>query len=199
MDNLAYLNQISQNNKPKKRSFFSKKWVKPAVFILLSLAILIPIISGISNLISSRETDFLPRLNYRVSNLSRLIYNYSSRVKSSTLRNESASLSAILTDLNTNLPLYYDDPSKSLSNEIITEEISYYTTAKASIDNGIINGYLDRNYARQIAYYIKIILTLIDEASEKTNNTTAKSFLATKKTELELKKPTFADFIDVSK
>ncbi len=195
MDNLAYLNQISQKNKPKKSSLFSDKKFKIIGIALGAITFIIILLVILTNL-PAQETDYVPRLAIRANVFNNIINDYQSSVKSPDLREKSASLSGILSSMVSTLPSYYTNPKDPTPNFVNTEEAATDYAVRTSLEKGKGNGLLDRAYARQGTYYINLILSLIDEINESTNNAPLKEFLTSKKSEIEIITPAFSDFSD---
>lgn len=199
MDNLSYLNQISMENSPKKseESFLESKKFK--LFLIISGAlIIICIIFGIISSLTNRETDFVPRLNLRVSNVSKIISTYNTKVKSSSLRAAGASLSSILDNMSSTLPIYIDKEYE-MPEKVEKEETEISTDITIALDKAKINGYLDRSYASQLAYAVSILLSLCEEASNNSDVQQIKTFLASTMESLNTIYPAFSDFSDATK
>lgn len=194
MDNIAYLNYIS--NKPKQASSFSKKKLKLIIIAsvsLIALIILISIISNISKALSARETDFSPRLAHRVENLNKLNDEYLPKLKSSELRAEGAQLTGTLKSIINDLPTYFQKTSTDYK-PIYAEEDETLVFVKSALENGRINGDLDRTYARYFAYYTAIIISLSKYNIKQSSDSALKSYLEQKIPELEKKYQYFSDF-----
>ena len=195
MDNLAYLNHISQTSKPKKTSLFSDKKFKILGIITGAVTVLIILLVILTNL-PAQETDYVPRLTIRSNTLYSIITDYQSSVKSPSLREGSASLSAVLSSMVSTLPSHYADPTSPTPDFVIAEEANINITVRSSLDSGKSNGLLDRAYARQISYYTNLILSLIDEINESSSNASLKEYITSKKSEIELVAPAFSEFSD---
>ena len=191
MDNIAYLNQISSKKKPTNSPLDVLKKFKLPLIGLVALIIVIIIISKIVSAINAQETDFTHRLQTRATNFSEAITTYKDSIKSSELRAASTTLSTTLTNLTANLPKYY---KKSAPTSMKNEEKLIISDVKFTLDNAKTNGSIDKTYARQMSYGIKIIVLLIDQIEEKDKDKELKDLLETTKSSLNTILPTFSDF-----
>ena len=121
MDNIAYLNQISSKNKPKKPLSFDGKKLKIIGIALGAITLLIVLLVIFTNL-PAQETDLVRRLGFRTQYLNTIIKDYQSDIKSSNLRASSSSLTAIFDGMLQNLPSYYADPNTTTPDFVKNEE-----------------------------------------------------------------------------
>lgn len=191
MDNIAYLNQISSKKKPTNSPLDTLKKFKLPLIGLVALIIVIIIISKIVSAINAQETDFTYRLQTRATNFSEVITTYKDSIKSSELRAASSTFSTTLTNLTANLPKYY---KKSPPSSMKTEEKSIISDVKLTLDDAKANGTIDKTYARQMSYGIKIIILLIDQIEEKDKDKELKDLLDTTKSSLNTILQTFSNF-----
>lgn len=191
MDNIAYLDHISSKKKPTNSPLEILKKLKIPLIGLASLIIVIIIISKISSALNSRETDFTYRLNMRATNFSEAIETYQGNIKSSELRAASTALSSTLTNLTANLPKYY---KKSPPSSVKQEEAQIIAEIEVALEDGKINGTLDRTYARQLAYGTKILIILINQIETNDKRAALTTFLEETKSSLNNLLPTFSNF-----
>lgn len=204
MDNLSYLNQISASAAPpstKKSTsplpFLQQKGFR--IFIIIAGAIIVlSIIFGIISSIFNRETDYVPRLQLRTTNLYSTITDYSSQIKSSSLRAANSSLATIIGNMSDTLSTYID-PKYEIPPKVEEEEEAISSELSAALFEAKINGLLDRTYARQLAYSISIILSLEEEALSHTSDQSIKAYLTTSAENLNKILPAFSEYSDTSK
>lgn len=203
MDNFSYLNQISASNstaqpakKPTNFLFANKKL--RIFFIVAGALIVLCIAFGIISSILNRETDYLPRLKLRATNISQIIRDYNPKVKSSSLRAAGSSLSSVIDDTINNTSSYISSEYKT-PESITSEETAIKSSITSALDEAKINGYLDRTYARQLTYAVNILLSLETEASAHTNDKNVQTYLANSAESLNNILPAFSDFSDTAK
>ncbi len=196
MDNIAYLNQISSKNKPKKPFSFSEKKIKIIGIAFGAITLIIILIVILTNL-PAQETDLVRRLTLRTQYLNKIIKNNQSNIKSSNLRASSSSLTAIFDGMLKVIPSYYVDPNTTTPDFVINEEFQNYYTTVTALEDGKITGLFDRAYARQMSYYISILIALFDDTIKQSNNEATKAYLTSEKTQIEVVAPAFADYYGV--
>ena len=162
MDNQAYLDKISAQNRPvKSGGFLQSPIFKPllvgAIAVVIFLIILIAKSGGNNNTLENR----VAALNLHVDNLSSTINTYQSSVKSSILRSNSATLRSILSSTSSTLSNLSSSLKKSkesgLDKNTKAKETALAKELEDDLFNAKINGLLDRTYARKMAYEISII------------------------------------------
>ena len=183
MDRQGYLNQISTQNRPVKKTksgIFSSKFFWVGVGGIGALIVIIII----GSLLSSGRTsgkDKLFSLILHINNTTALIEEYQPNVKSSSLRSHSASLYGVLTNTSKKLTDFatekYDFKEKDVKKDIVEEE----TAAKDALGTGLfeakINGILDRIYASKMAYEILLITNSESQTMKSMNNETLNDIL----------------------
>ena len=108
MNDLEYLNQISVKPAAAPTSFFDKK-TKLLIMIVggvLLLAIILMVALSGSTSSEPTEVSELYRVNYRASEIEKIIQTYNSKIKSSNLRSTGATLSVLLAELNLYVSLH---------------------------------------------------------------------------------------------
>jgi len=207
MDNFAYLDQISASTNATNssvapgNSFFGALFGKKSTRILLLsavVAIILCIIFAIINSIVNRETDYVPRLSLRTTNLSSMVTEYTPTVKSSSLRAAGSSLASILDNMSSNLTTSLGEDYE-VSEPVAKEEAEVLSSLTTALYEAKINGVLDRTYARQFAYQIVNLLALIEEAKNSTDDATLKTKLTSSEESLSNIYPAFADYSDTTK
>ena len=163
MDNQTYLNQISASvappQKPKSGIFSSMYFKLGAVAVVALILIII-----VGNILGGNKGDLKTRtaeLKLRLDNTVSVISDYQPKVKSSTLRSNSASLYGVLSgaslDLSTYLTEKYNFKEKDLSKKITEQATLEKEGLESELFEAKINGRLDRIYAHKMAYEISVI------------------------------------------
>ena len=194
MNNIDYLNKISSENQHEKSSdsLFSSKPLKFGLIAVAVLALFILIFGALSNS-TGKEKSVFERLNLRLTNVNSSITTYNKSVKSSALRSSGVSLASILEATSLSLtPFYekYDLDAKKPSEKISAGETALLDSLNLELENGKLNGILDRTYAREIS----LLLSLEVELYEKTKDEALKAALESSYTNLETIYPNFNDF-----
>ncbi len=136
-------------------------------------------------------------LMLRLDSLSSVIDEYQPYVKSSDLRSNSASLSGIIKNTNTDLTEYiietYD--FKSADDKVQEEEDARTEELKGELFKAKINGILDRIYAHKMDFEISILMSMESKLYNSVSNETLKyDILETSYNSLENLQPKFAGF-----
>lgn len=176
MNNLEYLNQISQSSRPVKTRNnpsaipikFILKIVGGTILAFIALMIIGTALGNAGNKVSelSRQTYL------RAANLNATVQAYGPQVKSSKLRSISASLSSVLTESSNQLANYLqtnkdgskkDKEALSPKQSIIDAETALAQETNNTLANARLNGLLDRVYANQIQLQVSLLLSLCAE------------------------------------
>ena len=166
MESQDYLNQISTKPVAKKDAGGISGLLKSKIVWLivgaLGLFILFAILGAV---LSSNKGDMksdLVRFQLHLENTSSVISEYQSKVKSSTLRSHSASLSTVLENTHSKITNYLAEKynMKKNENKKLAEQMK---TEQDALMNELfeakITGVLDRTYAHKMAYEISLFLT----------------------------------------
>ena len=183
MNGQDYLDQISAENRPVKKSgasFLSSKF-----FIIgaigIGLLILIMILGAILGGNKTDEKSLSYALKLHIDNTAEVIQTYQPEVKSSDLRSSSASLSGVLSDTSKKLTDYltakYKIKDKDINKKIVEQATLEKDGLTSELFEAKINGILDRTYAYKMAYEIKMIMTEESKIYDKTNNQDLKGIL----------------------
>lgn len=179
MNNLEYLNHISQSNRPVKQTKQSKisggLILKILIGGLLATAILIAI-GVLINSGSGKATDVARQLYVRMENVSNLITTYNKSLKSSQLRSINYSLSGTLTGARNQLKDYLSADAKKgdkplvPSASVLREEEAMFNSdggVNAKLTNAKLNGRLDRYYAAHIHLQVSLMMSMCSELLER--------------------------------
>ena len=197
MDNQAYLNQISASNRPETTSKLSglfKNNIFKISIITVGLFILIFIIGQIlSGLKGDTKQDFFD-FKVRLDNTSKTIKNYQGLVKSSRLRSYSASLATIISSTTKAT----DDYASKTYPKVKITGTEAVTKAAEELENDLhdakINGFLDRVYARKLAYEISVIMAEESKLIKSIKDTEYQKALQSSYDSLSVIKDSFASF-----
>ena len=183
MDNIAYLNQISAENRASKTN--SNGLFSPKLMIILGAIVLITIIIIVGGSLSSgseKGVDLVSQISLRSVNLSKTISTYNKQTKSSELRSIASSLSSILTETSSKttelLSSVYGLKNGKISEKITEKETAYIENVDAELEKARLNGLLDRNYVRILTLQTGLLMSLESECLSRTNNSDVKNVLS---------------------
>lgn len=177
MNNLEYLNQISQETRPVK----SQKSNSMSLIIKIAVggiaAFLFIMFLGIAlNAGKTSPTDLTKQLYVRTTNLNTALGTYNRALKSSQLRAIGTSLNGVLTSASASLTGYLapaDDKEASLNppEKLLETETTTITELDTALNNAKLNGILDRVYANQIHLQVSLLITFISQLEQRTKDT----------------------------
>ena len=171
MDNLEYLKQISQSNRPVKQAkaggMSTGLIVKIAVlggvlfFLLMAVGLLLGNLGG-------KTSTLTKQLYARTTAVNTTISPYTATVKSSRLRAIGTSLAAVLTNSSKQLSTYLTgkDSKKDalvLGGKEAEQETKLIESLSTSLNNAKLNGLLDRTYENQITLQVSLLLSLTSQ------------------------------------
>lgn len=173
MDNLEYLQHISQSNRPVAPVKKSKISIALIGKILLGGIVATALIIGVSVLLtnkSNKSEDLTQQLYLRINNINKTVTDNTRLLKSSQLRSISVSLSGTLTNTATQLSNYAaahnEDGKKdplAPKTAILEVETTSINTLNTVLSNAKLNGLLDRTYAVQIHLQVSLLLSITSE------------------------------------
>lgn len=178
MDNLEYLNQISQSNRPVKRSLKSSDR-KTNLIIKFSIAgvvlfFLMMAFGAMVGNLNTKSDDLAKQIYTRTVNLNSSLNTYNRDLKSSRLRAIGVSLSAILTNASNQLSNYLTANSKdkniAIDEKTTTSEAAIIEELNTSLTNAKLNGVLDRYYDNQIGLQVSLLLSQTSELLARTKD-----------------------------
>ncbi len=178
MDNLEYLNQISQSNRPVKRSLKSSDR-KTNLIIKFSIAgvvlfFLMMAFGAMVGNLNTKSDDLAKQIYTRTVNLNSSLNTYNRDLKSSRLRAIGVSLSAILTNASNQLSNYLTANSKdkniALDEKTTASEAAIIEELNTSLTNAKLNGVLDRYYDNQIGLQVSLLLSQTSELLARTKD-----------------------------
>lgn len=187
-----YLNQIAPQQ-PKHPNFVMGP--KLIGIVLGALVVVVIIIAVIINVLVSNARQPLQHLSARLTSTTSVVSDAQDTLKSSQLRSLNSSLSLYLTDINRDIsaPLASAGVEVAkISDKIIAEESSTALTER--LEDARLNAIYDRTYAREMAYRLDTLITLMKQIIASTNSSKLKVFLEATYPKLEPTQEAFADF-----
>lgn len=177
MNNLEYLNQISQENRPTsaKKSASMSLIIKIAVGGLVAFLFIMCLGMALSAGKTS-PTDLTKQLYVRTANLNTALTTYNKSLKSSQLRAIGTSLNGVLTSATASLTRYLaseGDKEADLNppEKLLTVETETIEALDTALNNAKLNGILDRVYANQIQLQVSLLVTFISQLEQRTKDT----------------------------
>ena len=209
MNNKDYLNQIASETRPltaKAPGFFgntlnlSMKQLKIFGIIAIAITIILFIAMAASSGDKNSERDYVDEAYLRTKDLSAVIDEYRTKIRSSELRSMAMSLKSLLTEANYNLSTSLTDdfgaksvekPAKASTS---TNEDAIIGELKDSLESARLNAILDRVFAREFTYQISLLISLETTIINRTKKEPLKSSLTTSRTNLQAMHEQFDNF-----
>ena len=192
MDNMAYLQQISgvdnsMSSKAKKDNPLSKLlnvWVFVGAGIFIALMIAIAVIVSLLNKVDTKDQDLLQHSWWMSYYLTDVTFDeYADDVKSSDIRNMTASFRSVLNEILKNdenlLLSEYGIEVDDLDEEtdpIVLAEKETNDKLNAELEQARLSGLLDRVFLREITMQIAYLRAYQSEISERTSNAAVQEF-----------------------
>ncbi|MDB5161951.1 MAG: hypothetical protein JWM52_459 [Candidatus Saccharibacteria bacterium] len=187
-----YLNQIAPQA-PKKDLF--KIGPKLILLVIGVLILLVAIMSFAFNTANTAKKKPLETLSARLTTTETIATAAQSNLKSSELRSLNSNLKIYLTNTNRDVaaPLLAAGVDvKKLSKTITTAEAP--DAINARLEDARLNAIYDRTYAREMAYQLDTLITLMKQIYKSTSSTKLKEFLQATFDSLEPTQKSFEDF-----
>lgn len=171
---IDYLNQIA----PKTES---NNWLlskKPLIIGLIAMAGLLIVISAFSMLSGNNAST--ARLAARLSSTGTLAKNSTKNIKSTQLRATNANLSSYLTNAIRDIEPFLAKEGikiKSIDKTIVASEAT--TELDTVLENARLNAIYDRTYAREMAYKLDTIITLMNKVNKNSSSKSLRQYLTT--------------------
>jgi len=185
-----YLSQIAPHA-PKQANFIQKQPIIVAVIALFVIIILFAIIGSLSG--GTKPTE---QLAARLVSTQTIADGATTNLQSSQLRALNSDLKIYLTntirDLGVILKSSDNINIKQLDKKVVAAEAN--TQMTSNLEDARLNGIYDRTYAREMAYQLDTILTLMLQINNNSNSKSLKSFLTDARTNLEPTQKLFEDF-----
>ncbi len=187
-----YLNQIAPQQPKRPKLTFGPKLIALIGGILVIIVI---IISVTVNIMVQNGRQPLQKLSARLDATATVVSDAQDTLRSSQLRSLNSSLSLYLTDINRDIatPLQSAGVNVDKIDEKITSQESP-TALTTRLEDARLNAIYDRTYAREMAYQLDTLITLMKEIIASTSNSQLKTFLESTYPKLEPTQTGFADF-----
>ncbi len=186
-----YLNQIAPQAPQKK--LFDKRLL--GLMIVVGVLAVVAIVGGIIASSSGQTSKSLEKLSARLQATATIASDAQTKLKSSDLRSLNSNLKLYLTnanrDMTTQLALDNIDTAK-LDKSIVATEAN--TAMVARLEDARLNAVFDRTYAREMAFQISTIETLMQEINNTSPRAGIKSLLNSTYDNLQPTQKAFEDF-----
>ena len=194
MDNMAYLQQIagvdnSLNNPSKKGGLklpsFINIWTMLGAVLLITIIIIVTVLVSAMNKVDNKDQDLMIESYWMAYYLVDETFDeYADSIKSSDIRNMSASFKSVLNEIilnETNIllseyGLEVDDMEEEEG--IPDSEHKKVAALNAELEDARLNGILDRVYLREMTMQIAQMRAKQSEIAERTKNNNAREFSA---------------------
>ncbi len=194
MDKMAYLQQIAseRNNQGQQTSNKNKIFLKFLnKKIIIGVIAVIGVIIAINSIvkhsslskIDKKDQNLIVKSYYAAHYLAdKSLDNYVDMIKNSDIRNMSASLKSVLNEILVNgrdlLANEYGVGVGELeSGEIASTELATNEKLNTVLEEGRLNGILDRTFVREMTMQIAYLISYQSECSERTKNEKVKTFV----------------------
>ena len=210
MDNMAYLQQIAGNdnslaNKNKAKGGlpnFLNKWVLIGVGVFIALIIGVAAIAASLNKTDTKDQDLMVQSYWMASFFSEEVLDeYVREVKNSDIRNMTASLKSVLTELIKNsetimLSQYGIDTSDFDEDEdpVPVEEHEKIQKVVDTLEDARLNAMLDRVYLREVTLQIAYLRAYQSEIIARTKDDVIKDYTTKAKANLDNMYDQFSSF-----
>ncbi|MDB5179878.1 MAG: hypothetical protein JWN12_510 [Candidatus Saccharibacteria bacterium] len=187
-----YLNQIAPHA-PKKPIF--SFGIKQLLLIGAAIVVLVIILAVIVGNITASKKDPLEHLSARLTATQVVVTAAQPNLKSSELRSLNSNLNLYMTNTNRDItaPLTAAGiNTKSLSKSIVASEST--TALSARLEDARLNAVFDRTYAREMAYQLGTLMTLMNQIYTSTGSAGLKTFLQSAYDNLKPTQASFANF-----
>ena len=176
MNNLEYLNQISQEARPTSAPKSSPMSLIIKIAIGGVIAFLFIICLGLALGSGKNSTsDLTKQLYVRTENLNKTLATYNRHLKSSQLRAIGSSLTGVLTgasgSISSYLAAHEDAESLNPPEKLLATETETATNLDTALNNGKLNGILDRVYANQIQLQVSLLIAFISQLEPRAKDT----------------------------
>ena len=209
MNNKDYLEQISSENRPltkKAPGFFGNKLnlsMKQLKIIgIVAAAIIVVLFIGLIATSGNKnsERDYIDKAYLRTKDLSKVIDENRTKIRSSELRSMAMSLKSVLLEANYALSatLTNDFQVKSVEKpekeSTATEEAAIIGELNDSLEAARLNGILDRVFAREFTYQISLLISLETDIINHSKKDLLKSSMTSSRSNLETLHEQFDNF-----
>jgi hypothetical protein len=192
MDNMAYLQQIAApagggTKQPETtgKGFFSKifnVWTALIFGVVIIFLIIVIVLSTVFSKVDSKDRDLMTRSYFAAQYLMDGTFrDYADEVKNSDIRNMTASLKGVLNEIMLNesslmLSVYGVEMRDLEESEIALDEKEKNSDLNLELENGRLNGLLDRTFLREVTMQIAYLISYQSECSARTKNKDIENF-----------------------
>lgn len=193
---LDYLNQIAPKQ-PVKQPLF--KGIRGVILIGLILVVVVSILALVINIATSGQSSPAQQLALRLSSNQKIADAAQTDLKSSELRGLNSNLRLFFTNTNrdiatpllaVNVKVKQIDPALTATEKARSERVS------TRLENGRLNAIYDRTYAREMAYELATLLSLMKQVYNQTNDPQLRKFLSTTSENLVPTQEAFENYND---
>ncbi|MBC7564991.1 hypothetical protein H7100_02035 [Candidatus Saccharibacteria bacterium] len=187
-----YLNQIAPQA-PKKAMF--SFGIKQILILGLGLVVLVSILAIVVNSFAGGKQEPLERLSASLTSTQTVVDSAQPNLKSSELRSLNSNLKLYMTNTNRDIAaplLSAGVGGKKISKSIAASEST--TDLSARLEDARLNAVFDRTYAREMAYKLGTLMTLMNQIYTSTGNAELKTFLESAYKNLKPTQESFANF-----
>jgi hypothetical protein len=184
-----YLNQIAPQPTRKANLFDNKLIVLGGI-----AAVLLVIMIIVGGILSGGQKP-IEQLAARLQTTSDIVDSSSGKIKSSQLRATNSSLHSQLINIIRDIEPILSKSNlniKKLSSQVLSNESGDATLER--LEDARLNAVYDRTYAREMAYQLDTLLTLMRQIDSKSSDETTKTFLDESYNNIEPLQQEFADF-----
>lgn len=190
---LDYLNQIAPPT-PKK-PLFRLSGLSLILAIVGLLVVIVSVLALVLNIVGNSQRQPLEQLAARLATTETIVNDAQKNLKNSELRSLNSNLKIFLTNTNR------DIAEPLLKSGVNINKMDKNTVAKESgdaiaerLEDARLNAVFDRTYAREMAYQLETIITLMKQIYGSTGSSSLKEFLNTTYSNLEPTQKSFAEF-----
>lgn len=188
-----YLNQISSQPTRNKFDLFHQK---PSHLALIILAVVFAVVMILSVVLAMSGNDNnVGRLAARLTSTESTATSATANIKNTQLRALNSSLKLYMANtIRDATPIFAKSgiTMGKLDAKVIASESN--TKMLATLEDARLNAVYDRTYAREMAYQLDTLITLMRKIYNSTGNASLKNFLSTSYKSLEPTQKQFADF-----
>ena len=187
-----YLDQIAPQA-PKKSLFTFG--IKQVAVVGAALIVLVIILAVTVNSLAGGRTEPLEKLSTRLSVTEKLVTGAQKNLKSSKLRSLNSNLTLYMANTNRDIATPLTNAgvnTAKMSPKVIAAESTTKMTER--LESARLNAVYDRTYAREMAYQLDTLLTLMNQIYLSTSSASLKTFLKTAYDNLKPTQESFQSF-----
>lgn len=187
-----YLNQIAPQQAKRPKLTLGPKLIGIIGVILVLFVVVLAIVV---NALVQNGRQPLRHLSARLDATATVVSEAQDTLKSSQLRSLNSSLNLYLTDITSDIATPLQSAGiniDKIDDKIISQESPAALTER--LEDARLNAIYDRTYAREMAYQLDTLITLMKEIIASTGNSELKTFLESTYPKLEPTQNAFADF-----